>query len=189
MAKGKTFSFQKRLRIYWRDAFTCQYCHRPLHPLSEDLTLDHVEPKGGDDDTNLVTACRSCNSTKGARLMHPILTREAFVSVLDTLPRPVDVEPLIKEVARLFGVDASAMISTRRDQLLVRARAHLAHELRERGLSLMDVARVLGRKDHGTIIHLLKTYPRTDAANNMPVFVDKIPVSAGDSGRDIGDNS
>ena len=52
-----------RQNIFKRDAFTCQYCGS-----EKDLTLDHLVPrsKGGKSIwTNLVTACKRCNSKKG----------------------------------------------------------------------------------------------------------------------------
>lgn len=55
-----------RRRIYTRDGWQCLRCGR-----SDDLTLDHIWPwsKGGQDtEDNLRTLCRSCNSTKGARV-------------------------------------------------------------------------------------------------------------------------
>lgn len=52
-----------RQNIFKRDHGKCQYCGT-----SKDLTLDHVIPrsKGGKSTwTNLVTACKRCNSLKG----------------------------------------------------------------------------------------------------------------------------
>ena len=52
-----------RQNIFKRDDSKCQYCGT-----SKDLTLDHVVPrsKGGKSTwTNLVTACKRCNSIKG----------------------------------------------------------------------------------------------------------------------------
>ncbi len=61
--KGKVqFS---RINIYMRDEWTCQYC-RERKPVKE-LTFDHVLPRaqGGQTNwTNIVTACRPCNSSK-----------------------------------------------------------------------------------------------------------------------------
>jgi 5-methylcytosine-specific restriction endonuclease McrA len=54
-----------RNNILKRDNHTCQYCG-----IKENLTLDHLIPKskGGKTTwTNLVTACKSCNSRKGDR--------------------------------------------------------------------------------------------------------------------------
>ncbi len=52
-----------RQNIFKRDAGTCVYCGT-----TKDLTLDHVLPRsrGGKTSwTNLVTACKRCNSRKG----------------------------------------------------------------------------------------------------------------------------
>jgi hypothetical protein len=56
-----------RQQIFARDEYVCQYCGA-----NEDLTCDHIIPlsRGGtNDDDNLTTACRSCNSSKGSRLL------------------------------------------------------------------------------------------------------------------------
>ena len=53
-----------RQRVLSRDAYTCVYCGRQA------TEADHVIPKdkGGKDElTNLVGACKSCNSSKGNR--------------------------------------------------------------------------------------------------------------------------
>lgn len=52
-----------RHNVFKRDGSKCQYCGT-----NRDLTLDHVIPrsKGGKSTwTNLVTACKKCNSLKG----------------------------------------------------------------------------------------------------------------------------
>ena len=57
-----------RLNIYRRDSYTCQYCGKT--PPDIELTLDHITPvsKGGtNEDENLKTSCKSCNSSKGVR--------------------------------------------------------------------------------------------------------------------------
>jgi 5-methylcytosine-specific restriction endonuclease McrA len=54
-----------RLNIYMRDGWTCQYCGEKKS--TKDLTFDHVVPRsaGGKTNwTNIVTACRVCNSEK-----------------------------------------------------------------------------------------------------------------------------
>jgi 5-methylcytosine-specific restriction endonuclease McrA len=54
-----------RLNIYMRDGWTCQYCKE--RKATKDLTFDHVLPRaqGGKTSwTNIVTACRPCNSYK-----------------------------------------------------------------------------------------------------------------------------
>lgn len=71
MANGngsKWIRKDRRLAIYLRDGFTCQYCGVDLHHASPfDVTLDHLDPRsngGGHETRNLVTACRSCNSSR-----------------------------------------------------------------------------------------------------------------------------
>ena len=66
-----SFDFQpvsKHLRdkVFQRDKFKCVYCG------NEASTIDHVVPieRGGHNlQQNLVAACRSCNSSKGNRLL------------------------------------------------------------------------------------------------------------------------
>jgi 5-methylcytosine-specific restriction endonuclease McrA len=67
----------KRLRIFERDAYRCVYCGEQFP--SEELTVDHVEPRvrGGDrSDGNLVTACRACNTLKAHRRLSDFLLAE-----------------------------------------------------------------------------------------------------------------
>ena len=52
-----------RENVFKRDGFKCQYCGT-----EKELTLDHLVPKAKGGKTtwsNLVTACKSCNSKKG----------------------------------------------------------------------------------------------------------------------------
>lgn len=66
--KGRWIRAEKRLAIYIRDGFACAYCGRDLRNAAPaDVTLDHLLPRsagGTNDATNLVTACRSCNSSR-----------------------------------------------------------------------------------------------------------------------------
>lgn len=58
----------RRLAIYLRDRFACQYCGRDLHDAHpREVTLDHLIPQcngGTHVTTNLITACLSCNSRR-----------------------------------------------------------------------------------------------------------------------------
>lgn len=69
-----SISKTKRLGIFARDQLRCRYCLRictimsdPYHQPPETATLDHLDPAGGDEEWNLVTACKRCNSRKHAR--------------------------------------------------------------------------------------------------------------------------
>lgn len=63
----------KRLAIYLRDSFGCCYCGRGVEAEGVVLTLEHLVPysKGGAllEPTNLITACRSCNSARGNKAL------------------------------------------------------------------------------------------------------------------------
>lgn len=59
-----------RMEVFARDNFTCRYCGRK--PPDVQLQPDHVHPvaKGGSGDIeNLVTACKECNTGKGAKTL------------------------------------------------------------------------------------------------------------------------
>ena len=76
----------KRLRIYMRDKFRCQYCGEKK--AAGELTLDHIMPRsrGGDNSpVNIVTACVPCNNRKGdrtpAEARMPLLTSQSALRV------------------------------------------------------------------------------------------------------------
>jgi 5-methylcytosine-specific restriction endonuclease McrA len=79
-------SSAKRLRIYMRDKFRCQYCGDKK--AATELTLDHIVPRsrGGDNSPiNIVAACLACNNRKGDRTPEearmPLLTSQTALRV------------------------------------------------------------------------------------------------------------
>ena len=79
-------SGMKRLRIYMRDKYRCQYCGEKKR--ASELTLDHILPRsrGGDNSpVNIVTACVPCNGRKGSRTpaeaRMPLLTSQSALRV------------------------------------------------------------------------------------------------------------
>ena len=62
-----------RSNIFLRDMYRCQYCSNIFD--SKQLTLDHVVPrsKGGETSwENIVTSCKTCNTSKGSKTIEPI---------------------------------------------------------------------------------------------------------------------
>lgn len=61
----------KRLAIYMRDSFACGYCGADLRSeVPANVTLDHLLPLstgGSNDATNLITACKRCNCSRGVK--------------------------------------------------------------------------------------------------------------------------
>ena len=79
-------SGMKRMRIYMRDKYRCQYC--AARKRVNDLTLDHILPRsrGGDNSpVNIVTACVPCNNRKSNRTPQearmPLLTSQTALRV------------------------------------------------------------------------------------------------------------
>jgi 5-methylcytosine-specific restriction endonuclease McrA len=80
----------KRLRIFVRDSFRCQYCGD--RRAAAELTLDHITPRsrgGRSAAENLVTACVACNTRKGSR------TPEEARMPLLTAQKPLGIEHLL----------------------------------------------------------------------------------------------
>lgn len=65
---------------------------------------------------------------------------------------------LAQAIAKAFGMTVEAAFGPSRHSEHVAVRSVMAKLLRERGLSLPQVARHVRRKDHSTIIHYLHTY-------------------------------
>lgn len=77
----------KRLALYARDEWTCVYCEVMGGEFGAGLVLDHVLARdlgGGNEATNLVTACRSCNQLKRD------LPVRAFLALLRLRKRDVE---------------------------------------------------------------------------------------------------
>ena len=65
VGSGENRRAARRTAVFRRDGYRCVYCGRVF--LSQDLTVDHVQPrvKQGDQSLgNLVTACATCNIQK-----------------------------------------------------------------------------------------------------------------------------
>ncbi len=74
-----------RFSIYARDGFRCLACGD-----SDSLSLDHVDPRGPNRPSNLVTLCKPCNSSKARRSVQawrPELVDEVLVAVASPIDR------------------------------------------------------------------------------------------------------
>lgn len=60
----------RRLALYLRDGLACVWCVASVEEDGVKLSLDHVIPycRGGtNENANLLTCCRRCNSSRGSR--------------------------------------------------------------------------------------------------------------------------
>lgn len=71
---------EKRLAIYLRDGLACIYCGLGVED-GVKFTLDHIQPYsygGSNHESNLITACHTCNSSRGNRSVQDFSTGVAM---------------------------------------------------------------------------------------------------------------
>lgn len=78
-------SYKLKMQIFKRDGFKCQYCGIDASSDFDtwyyaNLNVDHINPKGGDDASNLLTACRTCNLIKWKHSCENLEEARALVS-------------------------------------------------------------------------------------------------------------
>ena len=81
----------KRLAIYLRDGVACAYCGDGIEDGAQ-LSLDHIVPHsqgGRHEASNLVTACRRCNSARGDRQVVDFAARVAGYLNRDATPEAI----------------------------------------------------------------------------------------------------
>jgi 5-methylcytosine-specific restriction endonuclease McrA len=84
---GKWITRKRRLGVHLRDKFTCAYCLKDLHGAGPgEIHLDHVKSQNCSEVpdhscANLVTACRSCNSSKGNKKASAFATKDALARI------------------------------------------------------------------------------------------------------------
>lgn len=99
---------EKRLAIYIRDGLECAYCGSNIEDAK--MTLDHLTPYslgGSNDQTNLVTCCHRCNSSRGNRdwrlfaesvAQYQGTSSSAMIEhIITTIQKPIDV-PQAKKI-------------------------------------------------------------------------------------------
>jgi chromosomal replication initiator protein len=60
---------------------------------------------------------------------------------------------MLEAVGKAYGVTKDELLSHQRHRLLVEARAHCYWLLRKQGLSYPHIGRIMGGRDHSTIIY------------------------------------
>jgi len=108
---------EKRLAIYLRDGLACAYCSESIEDGTK-LTLDHITPlsrRGTNRETNLVTACLRCNSSRGNRkleefveavaayLNHGVKSEDLLTFIHETRKRKLDLAQAKGILARRAG--------------------------------------------------------------------------------------
>lgn len=93
---GKWIRPERRLGVYIRDGFMCLYCGEDLRRRDNcDVTLDHLIPRclgGGNRNHNIVTACKSCNSTRRASDWREYAPGGAIERIEAAILQPVNVK-------------------------------------------------------------------------------------------------
>lgn len=106
---------EKRLAIYMRDGFKCAYCGADLkHAAAASVTLDHLVPRvagGNNEATNLITACRACNSSRQDTPWMDYATGGAIERIQTLRAQPLNIELAKAIIEDRAGDDA---IETRR---------------------------------------------------------------------------
>lgn len=112
---------EKRLALYLRDGMACCYCGDTVENGAR-LTLDHLKPysKGGSNkETNLITCCSRCNSSRGNRawkefaasvaeyLNHGVKPEHIMDHIATTVKRPIDVKAAKEIIAHRGGFSAA----------------------------------------------------------------------------------
>lgn len=122
-ARGKGNSYQgskwitreKRLAIYIRDGLSCVYCNASIDAGAM-LTLDHIKPfskRGKHHESNLVTACLKCNSSRGDRDLRTFVSAVAAYLNADTTPNAI-LNHITDCLARPLDIAAAKEIIARR---------------------------------------------------------------------------
>lgn len=110
---------EKRLAIYLRDGLSCVWCGIAIEDQdSTILTLDHLTPHsrgGSNNERNLVTACKRCNSSRGARSVHKFAA--VVAAYLNHSADPAAIEKHVRATAKraLDISTAKAMIARRNE--------------------------------------------------------------------------
>lgn len=79
---------------------------------------------------------------------------------------------IIARIADLHGVSVKELVGDSRLRKFVLARQHAAYELCRRGKTLPEVGRLLGDRDHTTILHAARVWPKKAEGIGMAVNLE-----------------
>lgn len=113
----------RRLAIYLRDGMACVYCTRAIE--SDEgvtLSLDHIRCEvngGGNESTNLVTACTLCNSRRGKKSVREFAQVVVGYHGQERVGSPEQIEARVRNFSRrkVRTEDARAIIARRKDHI------------------------------------------------------------------------
>lgn len=115
--QGRWIRVSKRAAIYERDGWACAYCGRGprdarrLDQAAVILTLDHLTPRsqgGGNGAENLVSCCRTCNSSRQDRDWRDFAPGGAQERIEWLVEQPLDIDLGKAIVASLDGIPIEA---------------------------------------------------------------------------------
>ncbi len=112
---GKWLRPDKRLALYLRDGFCCAYCGAVMETGDTLLTIDHIVAQdlgGSNHESNLVVACKCCNSMKQAKSVKAFLACLAERGV-DVSEVPARIRRVTRRKLRKYRKMAKAILKAR----------------------------------------------------------------------------
>lgn len=117
---GAWITKERRLAIYMRDNFCCVYCGKELkYSQPRTINLDHLLPRKGNTvkhlpnglsinhESNLVTACLSCNASRQDKPFTDYATGGALERIFIQIKQPINVKLAKALIAGTAGNSAS----------------------------------------------------------------------------------
>lgn len=102
-----------------------------------------------------VLALREELAEKDRRITELCAELEALGKISD----PFAGVKIAKAVAKAHGITFQELVSARRHAHLVKARQHAMYEMRQNtGLSLPQIGKIIGKRDHSTVLHALRRH-------------------------------
>lgn len=96
--------------------------------------------------------------------------KEAVEKALDGFRRRSIASRIMKEAAEFHGVTTEDIMSASRKSKIVVARQHAIYEVRRQAahLSLPRIGHIFGGRDHTTVLHSIRSWPKKAAKLRIP---------------------